>query len=108
MVYDFQLVGSRIRSRRKELGLTRDALAEQMGRAPKYCADIERGTCGMSIETLLQFCKALGLSPNTLLFGNATPFEAGSIDQQILAGLAECTEAQKLILLQTIRQFTQR
>lgn len=108
MTYDYQLVGNRIRSRRKELGLTRDALAERMGRAPKYCADIERGTCGMSIETLLLFCRALELSPNTLLLGAATPDEAGTIEQQILSGLRECTPEQKQSILQMIRLFTQR
>ena len=108
MVYDYQLVGCRIRTRRKELGLTREALAERMNRAAKYCADIERGTCGMSIETLLLFCKVLNLSPNTLLFGDAAPVETDSLDQQILSGLAECTEEQKRSILQTIRLFTQR
>lgn len=108
MVYDYQLVGSRIRTRRRELGLSREELAECMNRSTKYCADIERGTCGMSIGTLLLFCKALNLSPNTLLLGDVVPVEAGSLDQQILSGLAECTEEQKQSILQTIRLFTQR
>ena len=108
MVYDYQVVGDRIRVRRKELGLTREALAEKMNRAPKYCADIERGTCGMSIETLLLFCKALELSPNTLLLGEAAGIGADSLEQQILSGLVECTEEQKQSILQTIRLFTRR
>lgn len=108
MIYDYQQVGGRIRTRRKELNLSRDALAEQMKRAPKYIADIERGTCGMSIETLLLFCKVLGLSPNTLLLGEIVAGEADSLDHQILAGLSECTEQQKQSILQTIRLFTQR
>ena len=108
MVYDYQLVGNRIRTRRKELGLSREALAERMNRAAKYCADIERGTCGMSIETMLLFCKVLHLSPNTLLFGDAHPIQEGTTEQQILACLAECTEEQKQSILQTVRLFTQR
>lgn len=108
IVYDYQLVGRRIRRRRKDLGLTRDTLAERMGRAPKYCADIERGTCGMSIETLLLFCRALNLSPNTLLLGDSIPDSASPIDEQILNGLAECTPEQKQLLLDTIRLFTRR
>ena len=108
MVYDYQLVGNRIRTRRKEIGLTREILAERTNRAPKYIADIERGTCGMSIETLLSFCKELNLSPNTLLLGNGVPVQEGTLEQQILAGLVECTEAQKQSILQTINLFTQR
>ena len=94
IIYDYQLVGRRIRRRRKDLGLSRETLAERMGRAPKYCADIERGTCGMSIETLLLFCRALNMSPNTLLLGDCIPDDS-PIDRQILSGLAECTAEQK-------------
>ena len=50
--YDSTAVGERIRRRRTELGLTQAQLAEKINRAVKYCADIERGTCGMSIDTL--------------------------------------------------------
>lgn len=44
--YDSTAVGERIRRRRTELGLTQAQLAEKINRAVKYCADIERGTCG--------------------------------------------------------------
>lgn len=57
-------VGERIRRRRTELGLTQAQLAEQLDRSTKFCADIERGTCGMSINTLMQFSCALQLSPS--------------------------------------------
>lgn len=108
MVYDYQLVGNRIRTRRRELGLSREALAERMNRAAKYCADIERGSCGMSIETMLLFCKVLHFSPNTLLFGDVLPIEEGTLEQQIFSGLAECTEEQKQSILHTVRLFAQR
>lgn len=108
MIYDYRIVGNRIRTRRQELDLSREKLAEHMNRAPKYIADIERGTCGMSIETLLLFCKTLHLSPNTLLLGEVQPADGSSLEQQILSGLSECTEQQKLSILQTIRLFTQR
>lgn len=108
MIYEYELIGRRIRAQRKALGLSREELAEMMGRAPKYCADIERGTCGMSIETLLLFCKVLKLSPNTLLLGDSVPSEDIPIDRQILSGLSECTEEQKQSILQMIRLFTQR
>lgn len=108
MIYDKKLVGQRIRARRKALDLSREALAEKMERVPKYVADIERGTCGMSIDTLLLFCKALELSPNTLLFGDALPDESAPLEQQILSGISECTEEQKESVLQMIRLFTRK
>lgn len=108
MTYDKKLVGQRIRARRKALDLSREALAEKMERVPKYVADIERGTCGMSIDTLLLLCKALELSPNTLLFGDAVPDEEAPLEQQILSGISECTEEQKESVLQMIRLFTRK
>ena len=49
--YDRKAAGRRIRERRKSLGLSPAGLAEQMGKSEKYCLDIERGTCGMSVST---------------------------------------------------------
>ena len=101
-------VGERIRRRRKELNLTQAELAEQVGCATKSCADIERGSCGMSIDMLLSICSVLKLSPATLLLGEALPtFVDADTTSQILAGLAECTEEQRQNILQTIRLFTQ-
>ena len=48
LIFDHGAVGERIRRRRKELNLTQAELAEQVGCATKSCADIERGSCGMS------------------------------------------------------------
>lgn len=107
--YDSTAVGERIRRRRTELGLTQAQLAEKINRAIKYCADIERGTCGMSIDTLMLLCSALRLSPSTLLLGEAIPFpQESDSSQQILAALSECTEEQRENILQTIRLFTRR
>ena len=46
--YDRLAVGDRIRKKRVQLGFSQDEVAERIDRAPKYCSDIERGTCGMS------------------------------------------------------------
>lgn len=109
MLYDHKQVGERIRHRRNELGFTQDELAEKIGRVTKYCADIERGYCGMSIETLLLFCEALKLSPSTLLLGDAVPVcEENDLISQIVAGLSECSEEQQISILNTVRLFTRR
>lgn len=105
--YDHKAVGERIRQRRKELNYTQSELAEKIDRVPKYCADIERGYCGMSIDTLLAFSQALRMSPSMLLLGQAIPsFDDSDISSQIIAGLAECTAEQRESVLQTIRLFT--
>ena len=47
-LYNKTAAGQRIRSCRERLGLSRQKMAEQIGKAEKYYADIERGYCGMS------------------------------------------------------------
>lgn len=69
MIYDKLAAGERIRKQRTFLGYSRDQMAEQVGRATKYCADIERGQCGMSVDTLLKLSEVLNLSMDYIIKG---------------------------------------
>lgn len=55
--YDKIAVGERIRRKRIQLGLSQDELAVRINRATKYCSDIERGMCGMSLKRCWQLPK---------------------------------------------------
>lgn len=68
-VYDRVAVGERLRNRREALGWTRSRVAEQIGIVDKYYADIERGTCGMSIETLIGLSRLYGMNMDDLIYG---------------------------------------
>ena len=63
--YDRLAAGERIRLKRNLLGFTQDEMAEKIDRAAKYYADIERGSCGMSVETLMALSEALDMSGQT-------------------------------------------
>lgn len=93
-IYDRKAVGERIRARRKLLGLSQEEFAERIGRVPKFCADIERGQAGMSIDTMLSICNLLKLSPDYILLGRAENKPAREQDM-ILAALEQCTERQR-------------
>lgn len=73
--YDRITVGERIRQKRIQLGLSQDELAVRINRATKYCSDIERGMCGMSIETMLSIAKALDMSLDYMMFGEISEVE---------------------------------
>ena len=73
--YDRIAVGERIRQKRTLIGLSQDELAEQIDRAPKYISDIERGICGMSIETMLAFSRSLDMPLDYMMFGTASAEE---------------------------------
>ena len=41
----------------------------------QYCSDIERGMCGMSIETMLAIAKALDMNLDYMMFGEISETE---------------------------------
>lgn len=69
MTYDRDVVGLRLKRRRKQLGWSRSYVAEQIGIVEKYYADIERGTCGMSIETMLALAQLYRFSLDEFIYG---------------------------------------
>ena len=83
--YDRLAVGDRIRKKRVQLGFSQDEVAERIDRAPKYCSDIERGTCGMSTETMLAISECLDMSLDYMMFGEQTDEEARRQENDELA-----------------------
>lgn len=63
-------MGSRIRKARLQAGLTQEAFAELLHLGPKHISAMERGTVGLSMETLQNICQVLHVSADTLLFGD--------------------------------------
>ncbi len=60
--------GSRVRTIREQAGLTREQLAEMIERSPTFVADVERGSVGVSIQTLIKICEVLNISSDRLLW----------------------------------------
>ncbi len=83
--YDRLIVGERLRLKRTALGLTQDEMAEKIDRVPKYYADIERGSCGMSIETLLALSSALNMSLDYIIFGPTSEEERCKHEDELAA-----------------------
>lgn len=61
--------GKRIRNQREYLSISRKQIANAIGLAPKYYADIERGTCGISLNTAIEIAKYLNLSLDYMILG---------------------------------------
>lgn len=75
MEYNRLEVGERLKQKRILMGLTQDEVAERINRSSKYYADIERGSCGMSIETLLALSDILDMSLDFIIYGKITDKE---------------------------------
>jgi transcriptional regulator with XRE-family HTH domain len=68
---DWVEIGARIRTQRDQFGYTREAFAEILDITPKFCADIELGNKGMSVQTLCNISSVLKLSTDYILFGTS-------------------------------------
>lgn len=91
--YNKTAAGQRIRSCRERLGLSRQKMAEQIGKAEKYYADIERGYCGMSLETMIEISECLGLTLDYMIFGEEADSQELPEDfRRILFCLGKCDE----------------
>ncbi|MBQ7863178.1 MAG: helix-turn-helix transcriptional regulator [Lachnospiraceae bacterium] len=106
--YDRYAVGERIQKQRQSLGLSQEQLAERIDRAAKYCSDIERGICGMSVETMLAFSESLHMSLDYMMYGIApdsqekqVPVERTGLQQM----LADCTDRQYNYALRLMEVF---
>lgn len=62
-------VGERLRAKRNLIGLNQESLAAKINLSTKYYCDIERGSCGMSIETLLALGKVLDMPLDYIIYG---------------------------------------
>ena len=60
-------IGNKLLTVRKKTGFTQAEVAELAGISDRTYADIERGTVNMRIETLLQICRALHITPDEIL-----------------------------------------
>ncbi len=108
--YDRIAVGERIRNRRTQIGMSQDELAERIDRATKYCSDIERGICGMSVETMLAISDILDISLDFMMFGAASEeeLERQSHDEQTLLHLlSKCTDRQKDYAFRLLKLYVQ-
>lgn len=75
-MYDAKATGMRIKMLRKQFGNSREEIAKRIGRSAKFYADIERGICGMSLDTLLDLADLYAVSLDYLVYGRENEQEA--------------------------------
>ena len=64
---DYYEIGQKIKSCRIEQGLSQEKAAELCGISASFYGNIERGARKMSLETFVDICSALHLSPDYVL-----------------------------------------
>lgn len=89
---EYKQIGLRIRKQREYMGLTREQMAEKLDVSTKFCADIELGNRGMSLETLSKLSRLLHLSCDYILFGKTE----GSLEEENLIQMLKNCRAEHL------------
>jgi transcriptional regulator with XRE-family HTH domain len=65
--------GDRVRTRRHELDLSQEALADRAGLHWTFVGQVERGQRNLSLHNLLKLAEALEIDPAELVAGLAPP-----------------------------------
>ena len=75
-------IGMRINSRRKELKMTQERLAEKMDVSIQMISNLELGKKAIRPENLVNLCEALQVSSDYILFGRRSDFEMSGFMQK--------------------------
>ena len=94
-------IGKRLYKRRKEMGLTQEAMAERLGMSLTFYGEIERGRKRLSIEKILMVYEQTGMNPDYLLTGK------GPLDQAVMEIFKSCPEEKRPVLEQILSNLTE-
>src|ERR1700732_5164653 len=93
-------VGERIKKRRAELGWTQDQLGQKAGISKSFLSDLENSKRSVGAENLLDIARALGVSLDFLMTGEASQDQ--KTDVPIPASLARFASEEGLSFRQTL------
>lgn len=99
LIFDLREIGNRMLSIRKRQGMTQADVAERADLSDRNYADIERGNTNMRLETLLKICRALGVTPDSLLTREETTAKQTEALTQSISSLSEKDKTTALSLL---------
>lgn len=96
---DFVTIGSKIRSRRRALGMTQENIAGILDVNASHISNIECGRAHPSLTALVQIANILQCSVDCFLDGEYTygtvKTDAPSVDEQIIEKLKFCDAEKK-------------
>lgn len=105
LIFDFHIIGNKLYSVRKRMGMTQSEVAEAAGLSDRTYADIERGSVNMRIETILRICNALHITPDEIFTVENTSSDVRQ--EELLARLNDCSPKDKETALKLLDVFLQ-
>lgn len=103
---DYKAMGQRIRTARKQRGITQEKLGEICSISTAHIGHIERGTRIPSIETLFRISTELNISLDHLFFDSQTGYE--NVLKSISAQLAGKDGEKVKIFISTVKALADK
>jgi len=96
-------VGERVERIRKELKLSKAQFGKMIGVSGQYIGLVERGTTGLSVDSIVKICISTGVTADYILFGVIDPTK----DAATTAALHGLSPEQIQIALDIIKKVAQ-
>jgi transcriptional regulator with XRE-family HTH domain len=103
-IYDYLVVGGRVRKTRELLSLTQEYVSNKIGVSPQHVSDIERGEVGISIGTLIKLCDTLNVTADYILFGEEVAHNNNIVDYLI----KQLDDKDQLLITEFVRKYVAR
>ena len=101
MSVDYKLIGGRIKSARKRMGMTQETLAEKIDVSIGYVSQVERGITKISLDLLAKISTVLNCDISELVAESATRGD-GYIISDIEARVSKLNNMQRKMLYEFI------
>ena len=95
-------IGKNIKELIKEQNMTQTELSERANISSIHLSHIETGTVSMSLETLINICHALNVTPNDILLGD---YLTASIENMVFQERSNRLNYDDKLLLQKIYYY---
>ncbi len=99
--FDAQLMGMRMKQKRKEKGLCQKKLAAKLGLSNNHISNLERGKYLPSLPVLLRLCDVLGETPDYYLFGRISRPREDRLDRC----MEQCTAAEQETVCRLLEMY---
>lgn len=67
MALDYKIIGSRIQTRRKRMGVTQEIMAEALDFSVGFISQVERGVTKLSLDSLYEISQYLGCQVSDII-----------------------------------------
>lgn len=96
-------LGAKLYTIRKRCRMTQAQVAEAAGLSNNTYAEIERGVVNTSIESIMQICRALRITPNEILVSDDRA--AAAREEELLARLHACSPHEQETALRLLETY---